>query len=427
MNYIEHIQIDGFWGDKKVLINFNSDINFIVGVNGSGKTTIINLIVAAIKLDFSALDSTEFSRIFIKFKSFDKNKFKPNIEIYKVLEDYTLFTNIIAKIRFSTKDDPVEFSLNEFEEDKFLRRRSLKRNLIYEESIHSKKDNIYSILRKITNVNWLSINRFTNKNIGESTEPSVDRKLDEITNKFIRHFSALQSKVNEETEVFQKQIFLSLISDESEGYFRSNDSLNIPSEIKMLKDIFREFNVPEKQFNKKIEKHYENYETANLRVKNKESLNFNHAASLIGTNRIHKIVQQWSGLENRKKEIFRSKDLFLEIVNSMLQRKKLVFTNNNDFIVKTQSGKEFGLKKLSSGEKQLIIILGEALLQNEFPHVYIADEPELSLHVDWQEKLVKSIKTMNSVSQIIFATHSPDIVGDFQNSVIFIEDCIIDI
>ncbi|MFU1858351.1 AAA family ATPase [Sphingobacterium sp. NGMCC 1.201703] len=424
MNYIETIEIEGFWGDKQVIINFNRDINFIVGVNGSGKTTIINLIVAAIKLDFPTLDTTEFDRILIKFRSFDKSKFKPNIEIKKTHEEYSVFNNINVKIRFSTKEEPIDFSLNELEEERFLRGRRVQ-NRVFQEGLISKRDSIYTVLRNITSVNWLSINRFNNKTNGESHEPSVDRKIDEITNKFIRHFSLLQSEVNEETELFQKQIFLSLISDESEGYFRSNDSLNIPLEIKSLRDIFREFDVPERHYSKKIEKHYENYERANQRVKNSENLNFNHAASLIGTNRIHKIVQQWTFLEQRKKEIFRSRDLFLEIVNSMLQRKKLIFTKNNDFIVKTQSNKEFSLKKLSSGEKQLIIILGEALLQNDSPHIYIADEPELSLHVDWQEKLVKSIKTINSTSQVIFATHSPDIVGDYQNSVIFIEDCIL--
>jgi len=79
---------------------------------------------------------------------------------------------------------------------------------------------------------------------------------------------------------------------------------------------------------------------------------------------------------------------------------------------------------LSSGEKQLLIILGQSLLQENINHIYIADEPELSLHVEWQEKLVNSLKSVNPNSQIIFATHSPDIVGDFSNSVIKVEKAI---
>lgn len=42
------------------------------------------------------------------------------------------------------------------------------------------------------------------------------------------------------------------------------------------------------------------------------------------------------------------------------------------------------LTALSSGEKQLFILLTEALLQRECNYLFIADEPELSLHVKWQ-------------------------------------------
>ena len=46
MNYIEHVEINGFLGSRDVTINFNNDINFLIGVNGSGKTTVINMIAA---------------------------------------------------------------------------------------------------------------------------------------------------------------------------------------------------------------------------------------------------------------------------------------------------------------------------------------------------------------------------------------------
>jgi len=72
----------------------------------------------------------------------------------------------------------------------------------------------------------------------------------------------------------------------------------------------------------------------------------------------------------------------------------------------------------------LLIILGQSLLQEYSNHVYIADEPELSLHVDWQEKLVSNLKNLNPNSQIIFATHSPDIVGNFYDSIIKVEEAI---
>jgi predicted ATPase len=114
----------------------------------------------------------------------------------------------------------------------------------------------------------------------------------------------------------------------------------------------------------------------------------------------------------------------LHVINTLLQRKELFISEKNELTVKTQSGKIFPLTNLSSGEKQLLIILGQSLLQEENVHIYIADEPELSLHVEWQEKLVSSLKSLNPNSQIIFATHSPDIVGGFSRSVINVEEVV---
>jgi predicted ATPase len=79
---------------------------------------------------------------------------------------------------------------------------------------------------------------------------------------------------------------------------------------------------------------------------------------------------------------------------------------------------------LSSGEKQLLILLSEVLLQKQTPSIFITDEPELSLHVSWQEKLVSSLRSLNSQAQIIAATHSPDIVGVLSDRAIDMESII---
>ena len=84
--------------------------------------------------------------------------------------------------------------------------------------------------------------------------------------------------------------------------------------------------------------------------------------------------------------------------------------------------KPIEIEALSSGEKQLLIILGQALLQDLTPVIFIADEPELSLHVEWQEKLTPSIAELNPNAQIVFATHSPDIVGAYSHRIINMED-----
>lgn len=111
----------------------------------------------------------------------------------------------------------------------------------------------------------------------------------------------------------------------------------------------------------------------------------------------------------------------MDILNQMFYKKKTHVLDNNELAFTTNSGKKLSAFELSSGEKQLYIILAEALLQRGRSCIYIADEPELSLHINWQEILVDSLRELNPMSQIVFATHSPDIVSHYSDDVIDME------
>ncbi|KKJ05393.1 AAA family ATPase [Burkholderia gladioli] len=66
---------------------------------------------------------------------------------------------------------------------------------------------------------------------------------------------------------------------------------------------------------------------------------------------------------------------------------------------------------LSAGEKQMLsFICYNAFYKNS---IIFIDEPELSLHVDWQRKLYSILESQESGNQFIFATHSPFIYGKY--------------
>jgi predicted ATPase len=75
------------------------------------------------------------------------------------------------------------------------------------------------------------------------------------------------------------------------------------------------------------------------------------------------------------------------------------------------------LRSLSSGEKQILRIFLEALKVGESS--LLIDEPELSMHVDWQRELIADMREMNSDAQLILATHSPEIMADVDDGKIF--------
>lgn len=75
-----------------------------------------------------------------------------------------------------------------------------------------------------------------------------------------------------------------------------------------------------------------------------------------------------------------------------------------------QFDEELPLYKLSSGEKQMLIILLTALVEDNRHYALFLDEPEASLHFEWQQRLIGLIRDMNPNAQVILTTHSPAVI-----------------
>ena len=130
------------------------------------------------------------------------------------------------------------------------------------------------------------------------------------------------------------------------------------------------------------------------------------------------MVEYAEELEKDREQIFAPLRLYEETVNSFLNEKSVEVSESGKLNIESASPSELTPRLLSSGEKQILILLTQALLRVDEPVVYIADEPELSLHVTWQEKLLESLVSLSGQIQVIVATHSPDIVGKFTDNVI---------
>lgn len=67
---------------------------------------------------------------------------------------------------------------------------------------------------------------------------------------------------------------------------------------------------------------------------------------------------------------------------------------------------------LSSGEKQMLLILLTVLTEDRQPYVIFMDEPEVSLHFEWQKRLIGMVRELNPNAQLILTTHSPAVIID---------------
>ena len=125
-------------------------------------------------------------------------------------------------------------------------------------------------------------------------------------------------------------------------------------------------------------------------------------------NRIIASLQQ--GDTEGAQKLSMRKSRFQDIVDELFTDtgKKIVRTENE--IRFTQIGELLMPYQLSSGEKQMLAILLTVLVEDDQPYVLFMDEPEVSLHIEWQKRLIDLCLELNPNVQIILTTHSPAVV-----------------
>lgn len=202
--------------------------------------------------------------------------------------------------------------------------------------------------------------------------------------------------------------------------------MDLGSEEVALTDIFDRFDIPKEEYKGDADRFI--VHLAEIQgEEDKSAYTHDDLVALINAHKIHSLVDDRNDAVKAEKEAVNPRDAFVNILNNMLHHKQAVVLPSGGFVFQSKSGKNLSVYDLSSGEKQWFIILGEALLQKDAEWTYIADEPELSLHVDWQEVLVENLRALNPNSQVIFATHSPDIVSHYSRHVIDMEKAIYDL
>ena len=128
-------------------------------------------------------------------------------------------------------------------------------------------------------------------------------------------------------------------------------------------------------------------------------------------NRIIAVLQSGEpDAAQKAQELSAPKKRFQDLIDDLFSEtgKKIVRTENE--IRFSQIGETLVPYQLSSGEKQMLAILLTVLVEDNQPYVLFMDEPEVSLHVEWQERLIELILSLNPNVQIILTTHSPALV-----------------
>lgn len=106
------------------------------------------------------------------------------------------------------------------------------------------------------------------------------------------------------------------------------------------------------------------------------------------------------------------KSRFLDIVDELFAETGKKIDRQSNELSFLQYDERLSPYLLSSGEKQMLLILLTVLTEDQKPYVLFMDEPEASLHFEWQKNLIALVRELNPNAQVILTTHSPALIMD---------------
>lgn len=419
MYKIEEVEIDGFWHRFDASGHFLPDVNIIIGRNGTGKTTFMNILHGVLAADVTSLSENEFDSARI---TLIKGKRRRTIKATKIEDENVPF----PWIEYQISQRKYMLRLVEFEGRRYT---SAMRNRIQEEALLIRTE-----LEELVSVTSLSVYRLRHDDDyevrdvrGRQIVSPVDYRLGQALRGLTQYQLELSQKAREVSSKLQSDVLASILYGEEDaknvGYeldFNSSD------EQMRLTSAYAQLNSLNAEIRKKIRFHVSSIEET---IKNIAEIDDSESVSkkidikpLEALRKTRRIIDLSLAAENKTQEIYSQINIFLRIIKEFITDKTFEFEAGN-LVIRTSDG-PIGHERLSSGEKQLIILMIEALLQGRQPHIFLADEPELSLHIAWQRMVIPAVMEINPNAQVIAATHSPEIASKYPSAIFDMESLV---
>jgi predicted ATP-binding protein involved in virulence len=206
--------------------------------------------------------------------------------------------------------------------------------------------------------------------------------------------------------------FINIINEVANEYSYKANKLDstYPSRLFQTKNGIKEYEYLKKMdyLNKKLEK-LKKYDISDINIPKGVNFKEEHAKAL-------KVYFEDFELKyNIFSSLIKKLDLFTDIINSRLKFKEIQISRKEGISIRKKDGlNKILLNQLSSGEKQEIILFYELIFDIDNDVHLLIDEPEISLHIEWQLKFLDDLLKISNYKNlnVVVATHSPQIINN---------------
>ena len=390
---IKTITVKGLFGYYSYRLDFNpqDQISVILGTNGIGKTTILKFLEVLLFNNNNTNNNTKEEKVLLEKNKIDKINFLLETP-YDLFEVDFYDDSKISVIKNENGDVSISYEprfLDGVEHDI-----KLIKNASMIEQLQTIENHMFSIDRMFSLVNFQ--NKFLFIKINRVND------LDSIGNKIYSYISSTR-KDEIEKDFYQKYKEIcrpSLIDDFKNKINSLVAKINKEKEKKEI-IIFDENREKVDLINKKI--YFDNEIVyASKEIKEKKE------------------YRKYENINDYISELFillKNVELFNDNLNSIYTeydkgRKTIAFNyaNKDNYLSVYINNKELPFEKMSSGEINIIMILYDLIFRADSESIILIDEPEVSLHIAWQQQLLdiitNLIQTRKNI-QVIIAPHSP--------------------
>lgn len=421
---ISKVIIEGF-NDAKFEVDFDSEMNIIIGRNGSGKTRFMNTLQSVLNVNPSGIFNSDFCKITI-------------LLIEKVTKRQ--HTIVCKKAFLPNFDARVLFVIDGEEYEKIIPVRAVDTDnfsAMARRKTHEAFEDVKDRMDSIVTVASITVDRdiFTQANDDVRTPSKyqqlpIDDKLGLLMDSLKNYQIKLISKANDELIDFQRRALLLVLWNEQFGDSNTSDSHGTDSRLfpgiearkatmsmheirEGLRSAFKAMGALDSSTEERVNAHIDRMIKQRNRLVNppaSSEFDYIEYRILLPTLlRANAMVDLFKETDKKRKSILYPLSLLIETINRYFSDKNAALDDEGNLIINDGRRPSISVRDLSSGEKQILIIFIECLLQFSKSNIFFADEPELSLHVKWQAEIVDDMAKLNPMGQFVIATHSPEV------------------